>query len=96
MIQFINLVKEYIDNFPHLASIRTQCKVLNLDMDTYIRVGVGREEGNIYPSIQKLNASMIVHHQSGISEENEYCLLTPQLFDDKRSTVYERSKFSKW
>ena len=93
--RFTSLIREYRGYVPHSASLQTQCKVLNLDMGAYIRVGIDRlEDQNIYPNIQKLNASMRFQNSNILSKNKEYCLVTPQLFDDNGNTVYEKSKFS--
>ena len=93
--RFTSLIREYRGYVPHGASIQTHCKVLNLDMGAYIKVGIVRlEDINIYPNIQKLNASMRFQNSNILSKNKEYCLVTPQLFDDNGNTVYEKSKFS--
>ena len=93
--RFTSLIREYRGYVPHGASIQTHCKVLNLDIGAYIRVGIDRlGDKNIYPNIQKLNASMRFQNSNILSKTKEYCLVTPQLFDDKGNTVYEKSKFS--
>ena len=93
--RFISLVKEYRDYVPHGASIRTHCKVFNIDLDAYLRVGIDQpEDKNIYPNIQKLNASMRVQNSRISSKDKEYCLVTPQVFNENGNIVYEKSKFS--
>ena len=93
-MRFINLLQKSINYIPHGASIRAQCKVLTIEMGTYISVGIDRgKDKSIYPHIWKLNASMGVQDSSSLSQGKEYCFFTPQLFDDNGNIVYEESKF---
>ena len=89
--RFISLIKGYRFFVPHGASIQTYCKAMNLDMDAYIRVGIDRlEDKKFYPNIQKLNASMRIRSSGTLSEDKEYCLVTPQLYDENGNAVYEK------
>ena len=47
--RYISLIKQCRDFVPHGASIQTHCKVFNIDLDAYIRVGIDRlENKNVY------------------------------------------------
>jgi len=91
---FVHSLKKYSVDIPHSAKVYASCKILNLDMSSFVgvRIDRGKDKRSINLVLEKLNGSFSVQ-PSSLPGGNDFCLIDSQLYDETGEVLYKLRKY---
>ena len=91
---FVHSMRKHAIHIPHSAKINAQCRILNLKLSGFVKVGINKEKDgrDIFPIVEELKGSFAVL-PSSLTATETICVIEAGLYDETGNIIYEKREF---